>query len=102
MDAYRFLMSDKKSVEVVLGGHKLTLRTDADPVHVRNAVELVNSKLKEVNPQNQMLSVQMLLLTALNMADEGLRDREENRRFREKIRSKSEQILTRLDQEFPL
>jgi cell division protein ZapA (FtsZ GTPase activity inhibitor) len=93
---------DKKSIEVVLGGHRLTLRTDADPVHVRNTAEYVNKKIREVNPENQILSTQMLLLVAMNMADESLREQNENRQFREKIRSKSEFIFTRLEQEFAL
>jgi cell division protein ZapA (FtsZ GTPase activity inhibitor) len=59
-------------------------------------------KIREVNPENQILSTQMLLLVAMNMADESLREQNENRQFREKIRSKSESILTRLEQEFAL
>ena len=95
-------MAIKKSVEVIIGKQRLSLRTDADPEQVKRAADLVNGKIKDVTPSGQLLNQQHLILIAMQLADELLRQSEANQQFREQVKTKSKSILTRLDQDFSL
>lgn len=95
-------MSQKRTVEVVLAQQKLGLVTDEDPAHVLKTADLVNKKLQEMLSKGQPLSHQVLLLLAMNLGNELLKLKEENKRFKNQVKTRSEAILTRLDREFPL
>lgn len=95
-------MTQKKAIDVVIGPQKLTLRTDEDPERVKRIAELVSCRLSEVLPSGQPVSHQVLLLVAMNLAEDLLRHQEEAGRFKTEVRSRSHAILTRLKKEFPL
>ena len=95
-------MNEKKSVEIQVAQQKLTLRTEGDPSHVINCAELVNRKLAEVLPFGHPVSQQVLILAAMNLADDLLRQQESAKNFKAQVAEKSAAVLTRLDKEFPL
>lgn len=95
-------MKEKKSLEVVLGGQRLQLRTDADPAYVQRTAEVVNQKLVNLMPKGELLSQQILLVLAMNLADELLKTKIENENFRSAVKERSEAILNRLDDHFQL
>lgn len=95
-------MRDKKSLEVILGGQRMSLRTDADPDYVQRTAEVVNQKLSGLMPKGELLSQQILLVLAMNLADDLLKEQEKNRLFKDKVKEKSEAILTRLENNFQL
>ncbi len=93
---------DKKNVEVLVGQHKLNLKTDGDPNRVRRVAESVNARLKEIIPFGQPLSQQHLLVLAMNLADELMRKDDEALKFKAAVKERSQTLLTRLEKEFPL
>lgn len=95
-------MTQKKAVDVVIGPQKLTLRTAEDPLRVQKVAEIVNRRLSEVLPMGQPVSHQVLLLVAMNLADDLLKHQEELGRFKSEVKARSHAILTQLEKEFPL
>ncbi len=99
---YRFNMMQKKTVEVVVGQQKLSLKTEKDPLQVQAVAELVNKRLAEIIPPSQPISHQVLLLLAMNLAEDLLRQKEEGMKLRTEVKSRSQAILTQLEREFPV
>jgi cell division protein ZapA (FtsZ GTPase activity inhibitor) len=95
-------MTQKKTVEVVVGGQRLSLKTDKDPLQVQQVAELVNKRLAEIIPPTQPISHQVLLLLAMNLAEDILRQKEEGHKLRSEVKSRSQAILTQLEREFPV
>lgn len=95
-------MTQKKAVDVVIGPQKLTLRTEQDPERVKKIADLVNRRLGEVLPLGQPVSHQVLLLVAMNLAEDLIKHQEEIGRFKTEVKSRSHAILTQLEKEFPL
>jgi cell division protein ZapA (FtsZ GTPase activity inhibitor) len=95
-------MADKKIVEVVLGQQKLSLRTDTDPAQVQKIADFVNGKLAAIVPKGQIPSQQHLSFLAIQLADELLVSREKDRKFRDQVVTKSEALLTRIEEEFSI
>ena len=95
-------MLEKKSVDVLIAQQRLTLKTDQDPAHVQRVADFVNERLGEIQPPGQAASHQVLLLLTLNLADELLKFKEGDLKFRAEVKERSSSILTRLEKEFPL
>jgi cell division protein ZapA (FtsZ GTPase activity inhibitor) len=95
-------MMEKKSLEVILGGQRLQLKTGADVAYVQRTADVVNEKLATLMPKGELLSQQVLLVLALNLADDLLKERTQNIEFRASVKAKSEAILTRLENNFQL
>lgn len=95
-------MDSKKSIEVTLAGYKLPIRTSSPLKDVQAAAEYVESKLEEIIGNKAMLTNQVLLLVALNIADELLRLKKESQEFQENVRVRSENLLSELDAHFGL
>lgn len=93
---------DKTTVEVLVGQHKLNLKTDGDPTKVRRVADLVNKRLGDIIPFGQPLSQQVLLVLAMNLADELLRKEEDTQKFKMQVKEQSETLLTRIEKEFSL
>ncbi len=89
-------------MEVSLAGHRLPIRTSASQADVDSAARLVESKLGEISSNRAVLNNQMLLLVALNLADEFLKLERNTRAFQEKVKVRSESILSELDEHFGL
>ncbi|MCO5143949.1 MAG: cell division protein ZapA [Oligoflexia bacterium] len=95
-------MTQKKSVEIVLGDHKLTLKTDQDPARVQQIAALVNDRLERVMEFGQPMSHQILLLVAMMMGEEILTAEEKSKEMKSHIKAKSQALLTQLEREFPV
>ena len=95
-------MTQKKTVDVVIGQQRLSLKTDQDPVHVQKVADLVNRRLGEILPGTQPLSHQVLLLLAMTLAEDLLRNQEDGRKLKNEVKARSQAILTQLEREFPL
>lgn len=95
-------MTQKKTIEVVVGQQRLTLKTDQDPVRVQEIADLVNKRLSEVLPFGQPVSHQVLMLLAMNLADDILKKEEESRNLKSEVRQRTQSILTQIEREFPL
>ncbi len=95
-------MTQKKTVEVVIGQQKRALKTDKDPLQVQQVADLVNLRLAEIIPPNQPISHQVLLLLAMNLAEDVIRQSEEGQKLRFEVKNRSQAILTQLEREFPV
>lgn len=95
-------MTQKKTVEVTVGQQRLVLKTDEDPALVHRVADLVNKRLGEILPPSQPISHQVLLLLAMNLAQDLLRQRDEGQKLRSEVKTRSQAILTQLEREFPV
>lgn len=95
-------MTQKKAIEVVIGQQRLTLKTDQDPARVHEIADLVNKRLAEVLPFGQPISHQVLMLLAMNLADDLLRHERDSSQLKSEVKQRSQAILSQLEREFPL
>lgn len=95
-------MTQKKTVEVVVGQQRLSLKTEKDPQQVHQVADLVNKRLAEIIPPTQPISHQVLLLLAMNLAEDLLRHKEDGAKLKNEVKSRSQAILTQLEREFPI
>lgn len=95
-------MTQKKTVEVLVGQQRLSLKTDKDPLQVQQVADLVNKRLAEIVPPTQPFSHQILLLLAMNLAEDLLRTQEDGAKLKTEVKTRSQAILTQLEREFPL
>lgn len=95
-------MTQKKTVEVLVGQQRLSLKTDKDPLQVQQVADLVNKRLAEIVPPTQPVSHQILLLLAMNLAEDLLRTQEDGTKLKTEVKARSQAILTQLEREFPL
>lgn len=95
-------MTQKKTVEVVIGQQRLSLKTDKDPLQVQEVASLVNQRLAEIIPATQPISHQVLLLLAMNLAEDLLRQKEDSAKLKAEVKARSQTILTQLEREFPV
>ncbi len=95
-------MTQKKTVDVTVGQQRLVLKTDEDPALVHRVADLVNKRLSDILPPSQPISHQVLLLLAMNLAQDLLRQKEEGYRLKSEVKSRSQAILTQLEREFPV
>ncbi len=95
-------MTQKKSVEVVVGQQRLSLRTDRDPEHVQSVAETVNERLGEILPFGQPISHQVLLLLAMTLAEDMMAAQGELGTLKGEVRQRSRALLAQLEREFPV
>ncbi len=95
-------MLQKKTVEISVGQQRLSLKTDQDPARVQQIADFVNQRLNNILPFGQPVSHQILILLAMNLADDLLKEKTEVDELKAKIKERSMAILTQLEREFPL
>ncbi len=95
-------MLQKKTVEISVGQQRLSLKTDQDPARVQEIAEFVNQRLNTILPFGQPVSHQILILLAMNLADDLLKERSEVESLKNEVKERSMAILTQLEREFPL
>jgi cell division protein ZapA len=87
----------KQSIEVTISGQRYVLRSDGNSEQLRALAEHVNAKMEEVRALVKGLSPERLaVLTALNLADELMREREDARALRAEVRRRSQAVLATL------
>ncbi|MDX8381463.1 MAG: cell division protein ZapA [Ghiorsea sp.] len=75
-----------ESVEVLVGGIKLNINTDDDPMKVRDAANLVQEKFISLKQSGTIIdSSKIMALIALNLADELLNQNTSNPELMEKM-----------------
>jgi len=75
-----------ESVEVLVGGIKLNINTDDDPMKVRDAANLVQEKFITLKKSGTIIdSSKIMALIALNLADELLNQNTSNPELMEKM-----------------
>lgn len=88
-----------RSMRIEVGGRVLTVRANAPDARVHAIVRYVNDRLAEVRNQSQTVSSdQVVLLAALNMAEELFSLRERHQNLKSRVKDRGERLLVALDQ----
>ena len=89
-----------RSLTVKVAGQTLTLKTDADPTYVESLARFVTAKIDEAKKSTRTVATQnLVLLTALNIADDLFQQRREESLLRKNVQARSKRILELLDKE---
>jgi cell division protein ZapA len=90
----------KRSVGVEIAGQRYAIRTDADEAYVNALARYVDGKIAEAKRATRTVSThQVVILAALNIADELFREQRLRADLRSKIRERAQQALERLEEE---
>lgn len=88
----------KKTVEVSIMGHKLQIRSDSDEVYVERIAKFVDSKVKDIlSKSKSVASTQLLILAAMNIADEYFKFKDATKSKREALAKKIESVIEHID-----
>lgn len=88
----------KTIVEVKILGQKFKISSDSDEQHVRRLAEYVNIKLEEIRAGAKTVPMQnLMILGALNIADEYFRFREEKNTQIDKVTQKVKRLIEIID-----
>ncbi|MFZ9889287.1 MAG: cell division protein ZapA [Myxococcota bacterium] len=88
----------KRKVEVSLLGRNFSIKSDQDEAHVHQVAALVNRKYEELRHQSRSAPPQdLLVLVALNLADELVQREAQARATRADIRARGQRVLQTLN-----
>lgn len=83
--------------QITVMGREFRIRSESDAEHLREVARYVDERISEVAEGQRHVAIQnVLLLTALNMADELFRLRAEQETMTANIRHQSRALLERL------
>jgi cell division protein ZapA len=84
----------KRQVKVDVAGQTFTLKTDADEDYVRSLAKYVDKKIAETKGTARTVATQSLvILAALQLADELFQSRQRDQDFRKTVRTRSQRLL---------
>jgi cell division protein ZapA len=91
-------MGKERSVEIKVFGQTYTVKTDAEEDHIQEVARYVNEKIDEVlNKTRSVSTLNVAILTALNIADDLLREKEKRMILLHEIEKKSEELAEKID-----
>lgn len=86
-------MSGLPDIRVQIFGSEYRIASDADPEHVREVARYIDRKMREVAHTLSLRSISTIaVLTAVNIADELFKIREEDRQIDQLVRDKANQL----------
>ena len=93
------LQEDKKqSIKVNIYGQDYPIRSDADATYVQQIAEYVDQKMKEVAEKvPARIHSQLAVLTALHIADELFKEREDKEKKLSEVEEKTQSLIEWLD-----
>jgi cell division protein ZapA len=93
------LQEDKKqSIKVNIYGQDYPIRSDADATYVQQIAEYVDRKMKEVAEKvPARIHSQLAVLTALHIADELFKEREDKEKKLSEVEEKTQSLIEWLD-----
>jgi cell division protein ZapA len=84
----------RQSVAVTIAGQPYVLRSDAEEAYVREVAGLVDRKLRHVARTTRTVATHKLaILTALQLADDLLREKRGRAELRRRVRERSRRML---------
>lgn len=88
----------KSPVEISIMGQKLQIRSDSDQNYVEEVASFVNNKIKDIQSKTKSVaSTQVLILTAMNIADEFFKFKKNSGERKDAIAKKIESIIEHID-----
>ena len=93
-------MRKERLIEIKVFGQTYTVKTDAEESHIQAVAKYVNEKMEEILRKTRSVStLNVAILTALNIADDLLREKEKRKALLEKIEAKSKDLAEKIDLE---
>ena len=90
----------KQTHEIFILNQKFTLKSESERSHVNQVAELVNQMAQKVVVQNKTTStLQALLLTSLNLADELLKQRRIRLNIVNELENKIKVLIQKIEQQ---
>ena len=91
-------MRKERSVEIKVFGQTYAVKTDAEEDHIQEVARYVNEKIDEVLKKTRSVStLNVAILTALNIADDLLKEKEKRMVLLREIEKKSEDLAEKID-----
>lgn len=91
-------MGKERLVEIKVFGQTYTVKTDAEEDHIQAVARYVNEKMDEVLKKTRSVSsLNVAILTALNIADELLREKGKRIALLQEVEMKSKDLAEKID-----
>jgi cell division protein ZapA len=91
-------MGKERLVEIKVFGQTYTVKTDAEENYIQEVAKHVNGKMEEVLRKTKSVStLNVAILTALNIADDLLKEREKRIALVREIEAKSRDLVEKID-----
>lgn len=88
----------KKNVEVTIMGQKFLIKSDSDESYVREVAGFVDRKINDVQSKTRSVaSINVVILAAMNIADEFLRFRKDKEGRLQKVEKKIQDLVELVD-----
>jgi len=91
-------MGKERLVEIKVFGQTYTVKTDAEEGYIQEVAKHVNEKMEEVLKKTKSVStLNVAILTALNIADDLLKEKERRTVLLREIEAKSRDLVEKID-----
>ena len=91
-------MSKERLVEIKVFGQVYTVKTDADEDHLQRVAQYVNEKIDEVVKNTKSVSsLNVAILTALNIADDLIKERVKRLTLLQEVEEKSKDLVEKIN-----
>jgi len=93
-------MGKERLIEIQVFGQTYTVKTDAEEGHIEEVARYVNKKMEEVLKKTRSVStLNVAILTALNIADDLLKEKEKRTTLLREIETRSKDLAEKIDME---
>jgi cell division protein ZapA len=91
-------MGKERLVEIKVFGQTYTVKSDAEEDHIQEVAQYVNEKIDDVLKKTKSISsLNVAILTALNLADDLLKEKERRAALLRAIERKSKELTEKID-----
>ena len=91
-------MGRERLVEIKVFGQTYTVKTDAEEDYIQEVAKYVNEKMEEILKKTKSVSsLNVAILTALNIADDLLREKEKRTALLREVEAKSKDLVEKID-----
>jgi cell division protein ZapA len=91
-------MGNERLVEIKVFGHIYTVKTDTGEEHLQRVAQYVNEKMDEVVKNTKSVSsLNVAILTALNIADDLIKERTKRLALLQEVEQKSKDLVEKIN-----
>ncbi len=91
-------MKKENLVEIKVFGQTFTVKTDSEEAHIQEVTQYVNDKMDEILKRTRTVSsLNVAILTALNIADDLMKEREKRMALLKEVGMKSKDLVEKID-----
>ena len=91
-------MGEERVIEIKVFGQSFSVKTDSDEDHIQAVARYVNEKMEEVVKKTRSVStLNVAILTALNIAEELLKEKEQRKALLREVEVKSKDLVDKIN-----